>query len=93
MTQNDLQKVASYETSVFMEHPITTYRRKHSLTQDAFGRLVDATKGMVSKWEACRILPRPQFIEKIEDATSSEVTASDLVRSFNELNSKLEAAE
>ncbi|MDO5895100.1 helix-turn-helix domain-containing protein [Agrobacterium sp. Azo12] len=76
-----------------MEHPITTYRRKHSLTQDAFGRLVDATKGMVSKWEACRILPRPQFIEKIEDVTAAEVTASDLVRSFNELNSKLEAAE
>lgn len=76
-----------------MEHPITTYRRKKSLTQDAFGRRVDATKGMVSKWEACRILPRPQFIQRIEDATDNEITASDLVRAFNEANSKLEAAE
>lgn len=76
-----------------MEHPITTFRRKHNLTQDAFGRMVDATKGMVSKWEARRILPRPQIIEKIEDATEREVTASDLVRSFNEINSRFEAAE
>ncbi|NTA79554.1 helix-turn-helix domain-containing protein [Agrobacterium tumefaciens] len=76
-----------------MEHPIVAYRRKKNLTQDAFGRRVDATKGMVSKWEACRILPRPQFIQRIEDATDNEITASDLVRAFNEANSKLEAAE
>ena len=56
------------------------------MTQLAFGRLVDATKGMVSKWEACRILPRPVYIQKIEDVTKCEVTASDLIRSFNAIN-------
>ncbi|WP_311273516.1 MULTISPECIES: hypothetical protein [unclassified Rhizobium] len=88
-----LPKVSSYETYCGMEHPLTTYRHKYNLTQDAFGGLVLATKGMVSKWEACRILPRAQFIVRIEDATSGEVSASDLVRAFDDASTIQEAAE
>lgn len=69
-----------------MEHPISKYRRERNLSQHAFGRLVNASKGMVSKWEACRALPRPQHIELIEDATGREVSASDLVRYFNKVS-------
>lgn len=66
-----------------MEHPITRYRQRNDLTQHAFGCLVGATKGMVSKWEAYKVLPRPIFMEKIEDVTNLEITASELVRAFN----------
>ncbi|MVB04190.1 helix-turn-helix domain-containing protein [Agrobacterium vitis] len=76
-----------------MEHPIAKYRREKNLTQDAFGQLVGATKGMVSKWEAGRILPRPQFIEQIEDATRNAISASDLIRVFNQHNRSLEVVQ
>lgn len=76
-----------------MEHPITTYRRDKNLTQEAFGTPVGATKSMVSRWEACLILPRPQFIEKIENVTNGAITASAIIRAFNFANRHLEAAE
>ncbi|QTQ84586.1 helix-turn-helix transcriptional regulator [Agrobacterium tumefaciens] len=76
-----------------MEHPITTYRRNNFLTQAAFGRLVGATKGMVSRWEASLILPRPDFIEKIENVTNGLISASAIVRAFNFAHRRLEAAE
>jgi DNA-binding transcriptional regulator YiaG len=76
-----------------MEHPITKYRRNENLTQVAFGQMIDATKGMVSKWEAGRILPRPVFIERIEDVTQKSISASDLIRAFNVLNRSTEAAQ
>lgn len=88
-----MQKVSTYETYAPMEHPITDYRIKNSLTQTAFGRLVCASKGMVSKWEACRVLPRPQFIQRIEDVTDKQVDASSIVRAFNAANPVPEAAE
>lgn len=66
-----------------MEHPLTQYRRSRNLSQEAFGRLVGAVKSMVSKWEQCRAFPSSAHLEAIEDATSREVTASDLSRHFN----------
>jgi len=65
-----------------MEHPIAKYRREHQLTQDAFGKRVGATKGMVSKWEACRVLPRPSLLVRIEEASSGSLSAGSIVRSF-----------
>lgn len=77
---------------MFMEHPLTTYRRDKSLTQEAFGVLVGASKGMVSKWEAGGVLPRPIVIARIEDITGGDVSASHLVRFFNAANGDDEAA-
>lgn len=76
-----------------MEHPITVYRHAQKLTQDAFGGLVGATKGMVSKWEARQVLPRAHYIVRIEDATDMQVSASDLVRAFDDASTIQEAVE
>ncbi|NSZ16344.1 helix-turn-helix domain-containing protein [Agrobacterium vitis] len=76
-----------------MEHPIAKYRREKNLTQDAFGELVGATKGMVSKWEAGRILPRPHSIVRIEDVTGMSVSASDIVRMFYHFSQGNEVAQ
>ncbi|WP_418883747.1 helix-turn-helix domain-containing protein [Allorhizobium ampelinum] len=76
-----------------MEHPITKYRRERGLTQEAFGASVDATKGQVSKWEACRSLPRPHSIVRIEDVTGMSVSASDIVRMFYHFSQGNEVAQ
>lgn len=88
-----LKNVSTYETYAPMEHPIADYRNKNRLTQEAFGRLVGGSKGMVSKWESCRVLPRPQIIQRIEDVTDRQVDASSIVRAFNAASLAPEAAE
>ncbi|NTF99040.1 helix-turn-helix transcriptional regulator [Agrobacterium rhizogenes] len=88
-----LQKVSTCETYRGMEHPIVKYRREHNLTQDAFGKRVGATKGMVSKWEACRVLPRPSLLVRIEDVSGGCLTAGSIVRSFVAAAQFQEAAE
>lgn len=76
-----------------MEHPLTKYRRENGLTQEAFGALVGASKGMISKWEAGHVLPRPVFIARIETVTREYVSASQLVRFFNAANRSVEPAQ
>ena len=70
-----------------MEHPLTKYRRDNGLTQEALGALIGASKGMVSKWEAGAVIPRPAFIAKIEAVTGEVVSASQIVRFFNDVAS------
>ena len=77
-----------------MTHPLTTYREKHCLTQQEFGSRIGATKGMVSKWEAGRSLPRAHFLRKIEDVSGGEITIGALVQSFSHIQTNVpEAAE
>lgn len=75
-----------------MEHPLTKYRRDNGLTQEALGALIGASKGMVSKWEAGAVIPRPVFIAKIEAVTGEVVSASQIVRFFNDVASVREPA-
>jgi len=59
-----------------MEHALTKYRKENSLTVEAFGKVIGASKGTVSKWESGTI-PRPEYMRKISEATNSAVTAND----------------
>jgi transcriptional regulator with XRE-family HTH domain len=59
-----------------MEHALTRYRKAQSLTVEAFGNLIGASKGTVSKWENGTI-PRPEYMRKISEATNNAVTAGD----------------
>lgn len=62
-----------------MTHPLTAYRKRNGLTLEAFGKLVGAAKGTVSKWEAGDAMPRRPALGKIADATENEVTANDFM--------------
>lgn len=62
-----------------MEHALTKYRKRRGMTLDAFGALVGATKGMISKWETGKAVPRRHFIERIVAVTNGEVSAADLM--------------
>lgn len=65
-----------------MKHPIAHYRAEKRLTLEAFGALVGATKGMVSKWEAGKALPRPLYMSRIVDVTGGAVSVDRLLHSF-----------
>lgn len=67
-----------------MEHPITKWRQQEALTQREFAERIGASKSMVSKWEACRALPRPKYMKKIDELTVGAVTPGDIICSFNE---------
>lgn len=55
---------------------LTKYREEKGLTLEAFGKLVGASKGTVSKWENGAI-PRPAFMQRIVAATGAAITPSD----------------
>ena len=60
-----------------MMNPIRSYREKYGLTLEAFGLLIGARKGSVSKWEAGQ---PPSIItaRTIEQQTQGEITRAEL---------------
>ncbi|HEY0120573.1 MAG TPA: helix-turn-helix transcriptional regulator [Rhizobium sp.] len=77
-----------------MTHVLTVYRRKNALTLAALGSLLGVTKGMLSKWETGKAFPRARYIARIHEITDGQITANDMLRSYNEGQlQKPEAAE
>lgn len=76
-----------------MTHPLTLYRKKHQLTLEAFGLRIGATKGMISKWEAGKTMPRARIMGLIVAVTDGEVSADQLLNAFNAPSRCSEAAE
>lgn len=58
-----------------MQHVLTRYRQDNSLSLEAFGSLVGASKGMVHKWEN-GVIPRRKYMDAIHVATDGKVTPS-----------------
>lgn len=68
-----------------MEHPLTTYRKNHDLTLQALAEVFGVTKGMLSKWESCKALPRRNSLWMIERKTDGAVTVADMVNAYSAL--------
>lgn len=68
-----------------MAHALTSYRKEHQLTVDAFAARIGASKSMVSKWENGKAVPRPAYMQKIIAETGGAVTANDWYRAAAEV--------
>lgn len=73
-------------------HPLTQYRKDHGLTCEALAKMLDTTKGVVSKWEAGKAMPRAGALKKIAEVTENKVTAADMAGAMVQLQNA-EAAE
>lgn len=57
-------------------HALTVWRKANGHTLAAFGDLIGAKKSMVKKWED-GVIPRKEYIAKIQEITDCAVTAQD----------------
>lgn len=55
---------------------LTSYLKKHSLTDDAFAALIDVERSTVTRLRGKQI-PKPEVMRRIAKATNGEVTAND----------------
>ncbi len=67
-----------------MEHPLTKYRRENGLTLEDIAMRLGVTKGVVSRWESKKVLPRRNSLSMIERATDGTVSVSDMVKAYSE---------
>jgi len=67
-----------------MEHPLTRYRRENDLTLEDIARRLGVTKGVVSRWESKKVLPRRNSLSMIERATGGAVSVAEMVKAYSE---------
>lgn len=67
---------------------ILTLREKKRLTQEGFGKLIGASKQMVSNWENGQNRPSPKYLDKIAEVL--DVSISDLYREIITYETKVE---
>lgn len=60
-------------TVIIIHQKIKDYRKKHHLTQEAFGELLGITPQAVSKWERMECYPDITFLPVIADLLGCSV--------------------
>lgn len=63
-----------------MESPIAAFRKRRSLTLEAFAAMIGTTATTVFRYETFKRQPRPKIAHKIVAATEGEIALADLYR-------------
>jgi len=58
---------------IIISQKIKDYRRKNSLTQEDFGKLIGVSAQAVSKWERCECYPDIIFLPDIAELLSCSI--------------------
>lgn len=58
---------------IIISQKIKDYRRKNSLTQEDFGKLIGVSAQAISKWERCECYPDIIFLPDIAELLSCSV--------------------
>ncbi|MBE6607789.1 MAG: helix-turn-helix domain-containing protein [Ruminococcaceae bacterium] len=58
---------------IIISQKIKDYRRKNSLTQEDFGKLIGVSAQAISKWERCECYPDIIFLPDIAELLSCSI--------------------
>lgn len=67
---------------------LSEYLRNNNVTYTAFAKRVGVSRVTVMKWATGRIMPRPEHISSIFEATRGSVTLKDVYVNYDHPNTK-----